>query len=880
MFGGSGTNPYDDLVNKATDENLTSENWEIILNLCDKVTDEGPEGARSALASLLKRLVHRNPNVQLYALSVAEALSKNCGVEVNREIASRAWTQGLEKVITDRNTHDKVRKRALSLIAQWTDEFRDDETLGIMEDCYNSLKAKNYKFETPNEPPPPAVDDEIRRREEEELQRVLEMSMQDRGGRGAWSDFTSNGDTAGSSGSGGGYSAVSHVASSPAPYSATSAYSSSISSVGAPTTTSSPATPAPGQGNGIITRVRALYSFEPTEPGELAFEKGDIIKVVDRGYKDWWRGQSKGRTGIFPVNYVEPLPEPSAAELAREAEAEAAVFAQAVNVDRLLNMLKSLDPARDNLADNEEIQELYHSCMSLRPKIVKLIDKYSQKRADLVSMNEAFVRARTIFDRMMEDSLQRNTYEPGPYSAPGASPYGPQRPDSRAAAQYAAYPPQPYAQPGYPSPAGYEGYPPPTPGAAYVPPTPGYPQGAYGPQQPAGAPAYGPQQPGPYGYPQQPPPQGYASPPGAYPQQAAAAYPGQAGPQPYPPQTDPQAHAQAPPQQSPNIPPQKQPSLGPAPYQQPQQAPAGYPEPTGSPAAAPQPYENHIPTQPYGASPYPAQAGSPQPHVQPQATLSQQSLHIQTSPQQPEPQQQQPVQQQQQPIQQQPQPVQPQPQAAVQQQPAVQQQQPQPAQQPIAQEQQPITQGPPYVYDPQAKYADPNVQAWANYYAHGGRDPAGAVYFFSVPGVTEELPNPNGPPQAGQAQAQGGDNASTLQRADSSGGASVLSAGASTVRANSIGGASMMSAATVQPSAGPELTNPHAAQPEVSAASPSAAAPAEAHHASTPSWVLPKRTPGTGLMGGAPRSASGGAEDGVHGMQGQFAAMNVGSGAA
>ncbi|KAL1743024.1 hypothetical protein HDZ31DRAFT_9169, partial [Schizophyllum fasciatum] len=448
MFGGSGTNPYDDLVNKATDENLTSENWEIILNLCDKVTDEGPEGARGALASLLKRLVHRNPNVQLYALSVAEALSKNCGVEVNREIASRAWTQGLEKVIVDRNTHDKVRKRALSLIAQWTDEFRDDETLGIMEDCYNSLRAKNFKFETPNEAPPPAVDDEIRRREEEELQRVLEMSMQDRGGRTAWSDFAANGDTAGSSSSGGGYSggyapaaapatsavvpapaaqsysasppAATQVAATPAPYTATPAYSSSTS-VGAPTTTSSPATPAPG-GNGIITRVRALYSFEPTEPGELAFEKGDIIKVVDRGYKDWWRGQSKGRTGIFPVNYVEPLPEPSAAELAREAEAEAAVFAQAVNVDRLLNMLKSLDPARDNLADNEEIQasfslasgnglltELYHACMSLRPKIVKLIDKYSQKRADLVSMNEAFVRARTIFDRMMEDSLQRNS---------------------------------------------------------------------------------------------------------------------------------------------------------------------------------------------------------------------------------------------------------------------------------------------------------------------------------------------------------------------------------------------------------------------------------------------------------------------------------------
>lgn len=54
----------------------------------------------------------------------------------------------------------------------------------------------------------------------------------------------------------------------------------------------------------VVTRVRALHTFEPTEQGELAFEKGDIIKVVDRGYKDWWRGQLKGRTGIFPVNYV------------------------------------------------------------------------------------------------------------------------------------------------------------------------------------------------------------------------------------------------------------------------------------------------------------------------------------------------------------------------------------------------------------------------------------------------------------------------------------------------------------------------------------------------------------------------------------------------
>jgi len=50
------------------------------------------------------------------------------------------------------------------------------------------------------------------------------------------------------------------------------------------------------------------------------------------------------------------MPEPSVSELAREAEQEAAVFAQAVNVEKLLHMLRALDPQKDNLADNEEIQ--------------------------------------------------------------------------------------------------------------------------------------------------------------------------------------------------------------------------------------------------------------------------------------------------------------------------------------------------------------------------------------------------------------------------------------------------------------------------------------------------------------------------------------------
>lgn len=66
MFKAAQPSPYDDIVGtsidakhtlfpdsplihpqrtvKATDETLTSENWELILNLCDKVQDEGETG--------------------------------------------------------------------------------------------------------------------------------------------------------------------------------------------------------------------------------------------------------------------------------------------------------------------------------------------------------------------------------------------------------------------------------------------------------------------------------------------------------------------------------------------------------------------------------------------------------------------------------------------------------------------------------------------------------------------------------------------------------------------------------------------------------------------------------------------------------------------
>ena len=41
-------NPFEELVNKATDENLTTENWELNLELCDRLASNDESDARSS----------------------------------------------------------------------------------------------------------------------------------------------------------------------------------------------------------------------------------------------------------------------------------------------------------------------------------------------------------------------------------------------------------------------------------------------------------------------------------------------------------------------------------------------------------------------------------------------------------------------------------------------------------------------------------------------------------------------------------------------------------------------------------------------------------------------------------------------------------------
>uniref|UniRef100_A0A8C2AXP4 Osteoclast-stimulating factor 1 n=1 Tax=Cyprinus carpio TaxID=7962 RepID=A0A8C2AXP4_CYPCA len=66
-----------------------------------------------------------------------------------------------------------------------------------------------------------------------------------------------------------------------------------------------PLPPPPPQASAL--QVRAMYDFSAQDADELNFHAGDVIEVLDQSDRFWWKGVLRGRTGLFPVNYTNPV---------------------------------------------------------------------------------------------------------------------------------------------------------------------------------------------------------------------------------------------------------------------------------------------------------------------------------------------------------------------------------------------------------------------------------------------------------------------------------------------------------------------------------------------------------------------------------------------
>lgn len=62
----------------------------------------------------------------------------------------------------------------------------------------------------------------------------------------------------------------------------------------------------------VREQCRVLFPYTAANSDELTLTEGDVVTIVSRDVPDqgWWKGELRGRIGLFPDNFVTVLPLP------------------------------------------------------------------------------------------------------------------------------------------------------------------------------------------------------------------------------------------------------------------------------------------------------------------------------------------------------------------------------------------------------------------------------------------------------------------------------------------------------------------------------------------------------------------------------------------
>ncbi|XP_067145240.1 signal transducing adapter molecule 1 isoform X2 [Centruroides vittatus] len=412
----SSSSPFDQDVEKATSELNTTEDWSLIMNICDKVgtTTNGP---KDCFRSIIKRLNSPVPQIAMQALTLLDACIQNCGKAFHLEVCSREFETEVRKLIV--KAHPKIVDKLKLLIKKWAEDFKSDSQLSLIPSLYCALRNEGVDFNVEETPKKSTVtfskDPNVvsSQQEEDDIAKAIELSLKE-----------------------------------------TSA---------SPKTNLYP-TARPSSPSGAIVaspqkeprKVRALYDFEAVEDNELTFKAGEIILLTDDSDANWWTGSNHRGEGLFPSNFVTSDLNMDVEPSSRQTEKKTVQFSEEVRVktvereqdieideekiDKTLHFLHEADPTGE-VEDSEELLSLEDQCVAMGPLIDQELEKVDRRHAALTSLSQQLMEALNMYHGLMKDITPPMVY--GHYPPPNPSQNPPLPPHFNGPLPPNSFPPQP-----------------------------------------------------------------------------------------------------------------------------------------------------------------------------------------------------------------------------------------------------------------------------------------------------------------------------------------------------------------------------------------------------------------------------------------------------